>query len=34
LSPDHLIASLQSNGFSVRSETGMRGMVRLVAQSI
>jgi 2-polyprenyl-3-methyl-5-hydroxy-6-metoxy-1,4-benzoquinol methylase len=34
LSPEHLIASLQSNGFSVRSETGMRGMVRLVAQSI
>jgi 2-polyprenyl-3-methyl-5-hydroxy-6-metoxy-1,4-benzoquinol methylase len=32
LSPADLIASLQSNGFSVRSETGMRGMVRLVAQ--
>ena len=34
LSPEHLIASLQSTGFSVRSETGMRGMVRLVAQRV
>ena len=31
LSPQHLIASLESRGFSVRCETGMRGMVRLVA---
>lgn len=34
LSPAHLIASLQCCGFSVRSETGMSGMVRLVAQSV
>lgn len=34
LSPEHLIASLQSNGFNVRREAGMRGMVRLVAQSV
>ncbi len=34
LSPEHLIASLQSNGFNVRREVGMRGMVRLVAQSV
>jgi len=34
LSPEHLIASLQSSGFSVRCERGMRGMVRLVAQSV
>jgi hypothetical protein len=34
LSPGNLIASLQSNGFSVRSEAGMRGMIRLVAQSV
>lgn len=33
LSPEQLIAGLRSSGFSVRSETGMRGMVRLVAQS-
>lgn len=34
LSPEQLIASLQSNGFNVRREAGMRGMVRLVAQSV
>ena len=34
LSPEHLIASLRSKGFSVRCETGMRGLVRLVAQSV
>jgi SAM-dependent methyltransferase len=34
LSPQQLIASLESSGFSVRCETGMRGMVRLVAQSV
>jgi SAM-dependent methyltransferase len=34
LSPEHLITSLQSNGFNVRREAGMRGMVRLVAQSV
>lgn len=33
LSPKHLVASLESHGFSVRRETGMRGMVRLVAYS-
>jgi 2-polyprenyl-3-methyl-5-hydroxy-6-metoxy-1,4-benzoquinol methylase len=33
LSPSDLIASLKSSGFSVRCETGMRGMVRLVAQT-
>jgi 2-polyprenyl-3-methyl-5-hydroxy-6-metoxy-1,4-benzoquinol methylase len=33
LSPEHLIACLQSNRFNVRREAGMRGMVRLVAQS-
>jgi hypothetical protein len=33
LSPQYLIASLESAGFSVRRETGMRGMVRLVAHS-
>lgn len=33
LSPEYLIASLESNGFNVRREAGMRGMVRLVAQS-
>jgi SAM-dependent methyltransferase len=32
LSPEHLIACLQSSGFSVRREAGMRGMIRLVAQ--
>lgn len=31
LVPDELIATLQSNGFDVRREPGMRGMVRLVA---
>lgn len=34
LSPEHLIDSLQSNGFNARREGGMRGMVRLVAQSV
>ncbi len=34
LSPEHLVASLQSNGFDVRREAGMRGMVRLVAQRV
>ena len=34
LSPEQLIASLRSNGFNVRREAGMRGMVRLVAQSV
>jgi 2-polyprenyl-3-methyl-5-hydroxy-6-metoxy-1,4-benzoquinol methylase len=34
LSPGHLITSLQSNGFSVRREAGLRGMVRLVAQRV
>ncbi|WP_027158787.1 class I SAM-dependent methyltransferase [Methylobacter luteus] len=34
LSPQHLITSLQSNGFNVRREAGVRGMVRLVAQNI
>jgi SAM-dependent methyltransferase len=34
LSPNALIASLESNGFSVRREAGMRGMVRLVAHTI
>ncbi len=34
LSPEHLITCLQSNGFTVRREAGMRGMVRLVAQSV
>jgi 2-polyprenyl-3-methyl-5-hydroxy-6-metoxy-1,4-benzoquinol methylase len=33
LSPEHLITLLQSSGFNVRRETGMRGMIRLVAQS-
>lgn len=32
LSPEHLIHCLQSNGFNVRRETGIKGMVRLVAQ--
>ena len=32
LSPERLIDCLQSNGFNVRREVGMRGMVRLVAQ--
>lgn len=34
LSPEHLISMLQSNGFNVRRENGMRGMIRLVAQSV
>ena len=34
LSPERLIISLESNGFKVRRETAMRGMVRLVAQSV
>jgi len=34
LSPEHLINCLQSNGFNVRREVGMRGMVRVVAQSV
>jgi len=32
LSPAQLMASLQSRGFDVRREAGMRGMVRLVAR--
>lgn len=32
LSPEHLITCLQANGFNVRREAGIRGMVRLVAQ--
>jgi len=32
LSPEHLVASLRSNGFNVRREVGTRGMVRFVAQ--
>jgi 2-polyprenyl-3-methyl-5-hydroxy-6-metoxy-1,4-benzoquinol methylase len=31
LAPERLIAQLQSNGFDVRRDAGMRGMVRLVA---
>ena len=34
LSPERLIDRLQSNGFNVRREPGMRGMVRLVAQRV
>ena len=34
LSPEHLINRLQSNGFKVRREAGMRGMVRVVAQRV
>jgi hypothetical protein len=34
LSPQELIASRESNGFSVRREAGMRVMVRLVAHSV
>lgn len=34
LSPGQLIAMFQSSGFEVRRETGMRGMIRLVAQSV
>ena len=33
LSPEQLIASLERHGFNVRREVGMKGMVRLVAQS-
>lgn len=32
LQPERLIATLQSRGFDVRREAGMRGMVRLVAR--
>lgn len=32
LQPERLIASLQTQGFDVRREAGMRGMVRLVAR--
>lgn len=34
LSPEYLVTKFQSSGFNVRRETGMRGMVRLVAQSV
>lgn len=34
LSPERLIDCLQSNGFEVRREAGMRGMLRLVARSV
>lgn len=34
LSPERLIDCLQSNGFKIRREAGMRGMVRLVAQRV
>jgi 2-polyprenyl-3-methyl-5-hydroxy-6-metoxy-1,4-benzoquinol methylase len=34
LSPEQLIAGLESHGFNVRREVGMRGMVRLIAQRI
>jgi len=34
LLPEYLITSLHSKGFNVRREVGMRGMVRLVAQSV
>lgn len=34
LSPEHLIASLRSSGFNVHRKAGMKGMVRLVAQSV
>jgi hypothetical protein len=34
LSPEHLITALQSCGFSVRREARLRGMVRLVAESV
>jgi 2-polyprenyl-3-methyl-5-hydroxy-6-metoxy-1,4-benzoquinol methylase len=34
LSPEQLIASLECRGFNVRREVGMKGMVRLVAQSV
>jgi SAM-dependent methyltransferase len=32
LSPEHLIATLEANGFTVRRESAIRGMVSLVAQ--
>ncbi len=32
LAPEHLAGTLEANGFRVRRETGMNGMVRLVAQ--
>jgi SAM-dependent methyltransferase len=34
LSPQDLMVSLESRGFSVRREAGMRGMVRLVARKV
>jgi 2-polyprenyl-3-methyl-5-hydroxy-6-metoxy-1,4-benzoquinol methylase len=34
LSPEQLTASLEASGFSVRSEAGMRGMIRLVARNV
>ncbi|HUL92420.1 MAG TPA: methyltransferase domain-containing protein [Burkholderiales bacterium] len=34
LSPESLVARLEENGFKVRREAGMRGMVRLVAQRV
>jgi hypothetical protein len=34
LSPEHLVTTLQSCGFSVRREARLRGMVRLVAESV
>lgn len=34
LVPEEVVAMLQSNGFSVRREPGMRGMVRLVARLV
>ena len=32
LSPEQLITGLESHGFNVRREVGLRGMVRLIAQ--
>lgn len=32
LVPEEAVATLQANGFDVRREAGMRGMVRLVAR--
>jgi SAM-dependent methyltransferase len=34
LSPDYVIHSLEANGFNVRSEDGVKGMTRLVAQRV
>ncbi|HSD61498.1 MAG TPA: methyltransferase domain-containing protein [Burkholderiales bacterium] len=34
LSPERLINCLRANGFDVRRETGMRGLVRLVAEVV